>query len=134
MKKIALYDRYKLENGKVPELHGIMVDDCKKIIADSGNELVGEFYDVCSELIPLEERPEYVKLYDMCKNGEVDELYVTTLSRISRKMSWVTQMCKQMHEFGIKVTFMNEEITSEQLLNSPVIKGVGNAIEQHMSM
>lgn len=134
MKRIALYDRYKLDNGEIPELHGIMVDDCKKRIADSGNKLVGEFYDVCSELIPLEERPEYAKLYDMCKNGEVDELYVTTLSRISRKMSWVTQMCKQMHEFGIKVTFMNEEITSEQLLNSPIIKDIGNAIEQHMSM
>ena len=43
-------------------------------------------------------------------------------------------MCKQMHEFGIKVTFMNEGITSEQLLNSPVIKGIGDAVEQHMGM
>lgn len=134
MKKIALYDRYRLENGKLPELHGIMVDDCKKRIADSENELVGEFYDECSELVPLEERPEYIKLYDTCKNGEVDELYVTTMSRISRKMSWVTQMCKQMHEIGIKVTFMNEGITSEQLLNSPIVKGIGDAIEQHTGM
>ena len=134
MKRIALYDRYNLENGNVPELHGIMIDDCKKRITDAGNELAGEFYDVCSELIPLEERPEYIKLYERCKNGEVDELYVTTMSRISRRMSWITQMCKQMHEFGIKVTFMNEGITSEQLLNSPVIKGIGDAVEQHMGM
>ena len=134
MKRIALYDRYNLENGNVPELHGIMVDDCKKRITDAGNELAGEFYDVCSELIPLEERPEYTKLYEKCKNGEVDELYATTMSRISRRMSWVTQMCKQMHEFGIKVTFMNEGITSEQLLNSLVIKGIGDAVEQHMGM
>lgn len=134
MKKIALYDRYQLDNGEIPELHGVMVDDCKKRIADAGNELVGEFYDVCSELVPLEKRSEYVKLYDMCKIKEVDELYVTTMSRISRKMSWVTQMCKQMHEFGIKITFMNEGITSEQLLNSPVVKGIGDAIEQHMGM
>ncbi len=134
MKRIALYDRYQLDNGKIPEIHGMMVDDCKKRIADSGSELVGEFYDVCSELTPLEERPEYAKLYDMCNNGELDELYVTSMSRISRRMSWVTQMCKQMHEFGIKVTFMDEGITSEQLLNSSVIKGIGDAIEQQMEM
>ena len=134
MKRIALYDRYKLENGEIPELHGVMVEDCKKRIADSGNELAGEFYDDCSELVPLEERPEYIKLYERCNNGEVDELYVTTMSRISRRMSWITQMCKQMHEFGIKVTFINEGITSEQLLNSPVIKGIGDAVEQHMGM
>ena len=134
MKRIALYDRYQLDNGEIPELHGIMVDDCKNRIVNGGNELAGEFYDECSEHVPLEERPEYVKLYEMCKNGELDELYVTTMSRISRKMSWITQMCKQMHEFGIKVTFMNEGITSEQLLNSLVMKVIGDATEQHMSM
>ena len=134
MKRIAIYDRYKLDNGEIPELHGIMIVDCKRKIADRENELVGEFYDECSELVSLKDRPEYTKLYDMCMNGEVDELYVTSLSRISRRMSWITQMCRDMHECGIKVTFMNEEVTSEQLLNSPVMKGIGDAIEQKMGM
>ena len=54
-----------------------------------------------------------IAIYDRYKldNGEIPEL-----------------------QCGIKVTFMNEEVTSEQLLNSPVMKGIGDAIEQKMGM
>lgn len=54
-----------------------------------------------------------IAIYDRYKldNGEIPEL-----------------------QCGIKATFMNEEVTSEQLLNSPVMIGIGDAIEQKMGM
>ena len=42
MKRIAIYDRYKLDNGEIPELHGIMIVDCKRKIPNRENELVGD--------------------------------------------------------------------------------------------
>ena len=43
-------------------------------------------------------------------------------------------MCEEMHNLGYVVTFENEEITSENLIKSPVMEKVYNATEQEMRM
>ena len=111
-----------------------MLEDIKDEINNAGNKLVGEFYDKCSEHVHLDERPEYSRLYDLCNDGEVDELHVITISRLSRDVRLVAQMCRGMHEMGIKVNFIKEKITSEELLNSRLVKYLDGAIEQEMGM
>ena len=134
MKKIALYDRYQSDNEEILKLHQKMLEDIKDEINNAGNKLVGEFYDKCSEHVHLDERPEYSRLYDLCNDGEVDELHVITISRLSRDVRLVAQMCRGMHEMGIKVNFVKEKITSEELLNSQLVKSLGEAFGQEMGM
>jgi len=134
MKKIVLYDRCQLIDGMLPEPHKEMMDDIKKKLTSDGSEIVAVFSDNCSEHVPLHERPEYEKLYQMCTSDENIEIHITTLSRISRNMSWIAKMCEEMHNLGYVVTFENEEITSENLIKSPVMEKVYNATEQEMRM
>ncbi len=134
MKKIALYDRYKSDNEEILKLHQKMLEDIKEEIDNAGNMLVGEFYDKCSEHVQLDERTEYSRLYDLCNDGEVDEVHVITISRLSRDLRLVAQMCRGMHDMGIKVNFIKEKITGEELLNSRLVKYLDEAIEQGMGM
>lgn len=134
MKKIALYDRYKSDNEEILKLHQKMLEDIKEEIDNAGNMLVGEFYDKCSEHVQLDERPEYSRLYQLCNSGEVDELYIVTFSRLSRELRTVAQMCREMHEMDIKVNFVKEKITSEELLNSQLVKSLGEVFGQEMGM
>ena len=134
MKKIVLYDRCKLTDGMMPKPHKELMDEIKEKLTSDGSEIVAIFTDNCSEHVPLLERPEYTKMYGMCTNKEDVEIHVTTLSRLSRNMSWIAKMCEQMHELGYVVTFENEEITSEGLIKSPVMERVHDAIEQGMGM
>ena len=134
MKKIALYDRYQSDNSEMLELHRKTIEGIKEGIANDGNKLVGEFHDKCSEHVHLDERPEYSRLYDLCNTGEVDEIYVITISRLSRDLRLIAQMCREMHDMGIKVNFIKEKITSEELLNSRLVKYLDGAIEQEMGM
>ena len=76
----------------------------------------------------------YTKMYCMCTNHEDVEIHVTTLSRLSRNMSWIAKMCEEMHDLGYVVTFENEEITSENLIKDPVMERLNIAIEQEMGM
>jgi len=58
-------------------------------------------------------------MYQMCINDEDVEIHVTTLSRISRSMSWIANMCKQMHNLGYEVTdvYSAFESAEEHLIN-----------------
>ena len=110
MKKIALYDRNLLDNDEILKLHNERIESIKEGIANDGNVLIGEFYDKCSGHVPLDERPEYSRLYQLCNSGDVDELYIVTISRLSRELRTVAQMCREMHEMNIKVNFVKEKI------------------------
>lgn len=134
MKRIVLYDRHQLFDGKIPEAHQSMVDDIKEKLTSEGNEIVAVFTDTCSEHVPLLERPEFSKMYRMCTNDEEVEIHITSMSRISRKISWITKMCDQMHSLGYVVTFENEGITSKDLTKSPVMEKVYTAVEQEIGM
>lgn len=134
MKKIAVYDRVKSHNGEIPDVHRKMIDDCRKKIEEDGNKIIGNYFDKCGECVPVNERPEFAKMYEMCKNGEIDEVYILAASRISRNISGVARICKQMHDTGTKAVFVNEETTSEEILKSPVIQSINEAFEQEMGM
>ena len=134
MKKIALYDRNLLDNDETLKLHSERIESIKEGIANDGNELIGEFYDKCSGHVPLDKRPEYSRLYQLCNSGDVDELYIVTISRLSRELRTVAQMCREMHEMDIKVNFVKEKITSEELLNSQLVKSLGEVFGQEMEM
>lgn len=134
MKKIVLYDRCRLTDGMMPEPHKEMMDEIKEKLTSDGSEIVAIFTDDCSEHVPLHERPEYTKMYCMCTNHEDVEIHVTTLSRLSRNMSWIAKMCEEMYDLGYVVTFENEEITSENLIKAPVMERLNIAIEQEMGM
>lgn len=134
MKKIVLYDRCQLVDGMLPKPHKEMIDDIKKKLTSDGSEIVAVFADNCSEHVPLHERTEYEKMYRMCTSNENIEIHITALSRISRNMSWIAKMCEEMHSLGHVVTFENEEVTSENLIKSPVMERVYSAAEQEMGM
>ena len=76
----------------------------------------------------------YSRLYDLCNTSEVDEIYVITISRLSRDLRLIAQMCREMHDMGIKVNFIKEKITGEELLNSRLAKYLDESIEQEMGM
>lgn len=134
MKKIALYDRYQLGKGKVLRLHLEKLNDIKEKIKSDGNELAGEFYDKCNEFVSHEKRPEFSRLYKMCDTGEIDELYVVSLSRASRDLRAIARMCEEMHEMGVKAFFVDERITGEALLNSKIVYCVNGPIKQELGM
>lgn len=70
----------------------------------------------------------------MITNDEEVEIHITSMSRISRQISWIGKMCDQMHNLGYVVTFENEGITSKELTSSPVMERVYKAVEQGMEM
>ena len=130
MKRIVLYDRHELHDGKIPEAHTAMVDDIKENLTRDGSEVIAVFTDNCSEHIPLHERPEFCKLFRLCSDNEEVEVHLTTMSRISRKISWIAKMCEEMHNLGYVVTFENEGITSHEFTKSPVMECFGNAAKK----
>ena len=134
MKRIVLYDRYKLNEGEMPETRKNKIATYRRSIEENGDILVGSFFDDCSELVPLNDRPAYSKLFEKCKSGTVDEVYVISLSRISRKPTWIFDLCAKMKQLQINVYFVGEGITDEQLIDSDVINTLATAIEQGMGM
>ena len=134
MKRIALYDRYRLNEDCMPENRRNMISDYKKIIMEEENAMVDSFFDDCSELIPLNERAGYSELYEKCKAGAVDEVRVISMSRISRNLTWIVDMCDKMKQLGIKVYFVKEGTTIEQLVDPNVIQSFEASMKQSIVM
>ena len=131
MKSIVLYDRYEQHNKQAVKLHQKLIDDCKKMIEGNG-KLAGVFIDNCNRKVPLEKRSGYSAMREMCRNNNIDEVYVTSMSRLNRDIKYIINMCRDMHGYGIKVNFVNENVTSEQMINSSAIKQIIDGAEQEI--
>ena len=134
MKRIAIYDRYKSNESDMPEKRREAIADYRKRIEEAGNTIVDIFCDDCSELIPLNERKEYIKLYEKCKACDVDEIHVFAMSRISRDLTVITDMCDKVNQFGTKVCFVKEGVADEQLLGSKLVNVFAKVTEQEILM
>jgi len=102
--KVAFYDRHQLLNGEVPQLH---TEDAERIIQrlkDSPvNEYIGSFIDNCKDRIEPMEREEFRQLYEKCKNGEIDQIVIMSVSRLSRSTVTLIKTCKELSEMGWNV-------------------------------
>ena len=125
MKKVVLYDSFQFGKGKMLKLHMEKIQDIKEEIESDGNEIIGEFYDKCNEFLRPEKRPEYLRLY---------ELYVISFSRFSIDIRSIVQKCIEMHEMGVKVNFVTEKFSGEELVNSKLVEYLNGAIKQEMGM
>ena len=134
MKKVVLYDSFQFGKGKMLKLHMEKIQDIKEEIESDGNEIIGEFYDKCNEFLRPEKRPEYLRLYELCNTDEVNELYVISFSRFSIDIRSIVQKCIEMHEMGVKVNFVTEKFSSEELVNSKLVEYLNGAIKQEMGM
>ena len=136
--KVAFYDRHQLLNGEVPQLH---TEDAERIIQrlkDSPvNEYIGSFIDNCKDRIEPMERDEFIKLYEKCKCGQVDQIAILSVSRLSRSTVTLIKTCKEFSERGIEIMFFKEGITGDMLLKSETLsqnqnKGENSGITMEM--
>lgn len=128
--KVAFYDRHQLLNGEVPQLH---TEDAERIIQrlkDSPvNEYIGSFIDNCKDRIEPMEREEFRQLYEKCKNGEIDQIVIMSVSRLSRSTVTLIKTCKELSEMGTEVMFIKEEVSGDMLLKSETINKLHNTEE-----
>lgn len=125
--KVAFYDRHQLLNGEVPQLH---TEDAERIIQrlkDSPvNEYIGSFIDNCKDRIEPMEREEFRQLYEKCKNGEIDQIVIMSVSRLSRSTVTLIKTCKELSEMGTEVMFIKEGVSGDMLLKSETINKLHN--------
>lgn len=128
--KVAFYDRHQLLNGEVPQLH---TEDAERIIQrlkDSPvNEYIGSFIDNCKDRIEPIEREEFRQLYEKCKNGEIDQIVIMSVSRLSRSTVTLIKTCKELSEMGTEVMFIKEGVSGDMLLKSETINKLHNTEE-----
>ena len=128
--KVAFYDRHQLLNGEVPQLH---TEDAERIIQrlkDSPvNEYIGSFIDNCKDRIEPMEREEFRQLYEKCKNGEIDQIVIMSVSRLSRSTVTLIKTCKELGEMGTEVMFIKEGVSGDMLLKSETINKLHNTEE-----
>ena len=128
--KVAFYDRHQLLNGEVPQLH---TEDAERIIQrlkDSPvNEYIGSFIDNCKDRIEPMEREEFRQLYGKCKNGEIDQIVIMSVSRLSRSTVTLIKTCKELSEMGTEVMFIKEGVSGDMLLKSETINKLHNTEE-----
>lgn len=128
--KVAFYDRHQLLNGEVPQLH---TEDAERIIQrlkDSPvNEYIGSFIDNCKDRIEPMEREEFRQLYEKCKNGEIDQIVIMSVSRLSRSTVTLIKTCKELSEMGAEVMFIKEGVSGDMLLKSETINKLHNTEE-----
>ncbi len=128
--KVAFYDRHQLLNGEVPQLH---TEDAERIIQrlkDSPvNEYIGSFIDNCKDRIEPMEREEFRQLYEKCKNGEIDQIVIMSVSRLSRSTVTLIKTCKELSEMGTEVMFIKEGVSGDMLLKSETINKLHNTEE-----
>ncbi len=128
--KVAFYDRHQLLNGEVPQLH---TEDAERIIQrlkdSTVNEYIGSFIDNCKDRIEPMEREEFRQLYEKCKNGEIDQIVIMSVSRLSRSTVTLIKTCKELSEMGTEVMFIKEGVSGDMLLKSETINKLHNTEE-----
>lgn len=136
--KVAFYDRYQLINGEVPQIHvGEVEKVIQKLKESHVNEYIGSFVDKCKDRIEPMERDEFIKLYEKCKCGQVDQIAILSVSRLSRSTVTLIKTCKEFSEMGIEIMFFKEGITGDMLLKSETLsqnqnKGENSGITMEM--
>ena len=128
--KVAFYDRHQLLNGEVPQLHTGEVEKIIQRLKDSPvNEYIGSFVDNCKDRIEPMERKEFRQLYEKCKNGEIDQIVIMSVSRLSRSTVTLIKTCKELSEMGTEIMFVKEGVSGDMLLKSETINQLHNTEE-----
>lgn len=130
-KRIALYDCCLHADGQMPNPNKEKHEELKrKIKSDNNAEFVGSFIDDCSGSVHPLERKDFVRLYEKCSAGEVDEIAIPTLVRISRTPEILLDICRKLKNMGIKTVFEHEGITGEDVMESEVVKAISDAMDE----
>lgn len=128
--KVAFYDRHQLLNGEVPQLHTEEVEKIIQRLKDSPvNEYIGSFIDNCKDRIEPMERKEFSQLYEKCKNGEIDQIVIMSVSRLSRSTVTLIKTCKELSEMDTEIMFIKEGVSGDMLLKSETINQLHNTEE-----
>ena len=128
--KVAFYDRHQLLNGEVPQLHTEEVEKIIQRLKDSPvNEYIGSFIDNCKDRIEPMERKEFSQLYEKCKNGEIDQIVIMSVSRLSRSTVTIIKTCKELSEMDTEIMFIKEGVSGDMLLKSETINQLHNTEE-----
>lgn len=128
-KRIALYDCCLHIDGQMPDPIKEKHEELKrKIESDNNAEFVDSFIDDCRVSVHPLDRKDFIRLYEKCSKGEVDEIAIPTLVRISRSPEILLDICRKLNDMGIKTVFEHEGITGENLMESEPIKAISNAL------
>jgi DNA invertase Pin-like site-specific DNA recombinase len=96
----------------------VLCDEClwsyyaEKISANESWTLAGIFTDRGSSVSPAEERPAFAKMFDLCKQEQIDIVITASLSRFARNAMDCIDSVRKLQDLGVGVVFEKERLSS----------------------
>jgi len=109
-KRACAYARVSTDNHKQGESLENQIEYYKTMISTNPEY---EFVDIFADkglTGTTENRPEFQRMLDFCRNGEIDLIYTKSISRFARNTVIVIQIVRELKALGIEVIFEKENI------------------------
>jgi len=111
-KKVCAYARVSTEYEKQNESLENQVQYYENLISSNPDyEFVGVFSDR-GVTGTIENRPEFQRMLDMCRQGKIDLIITKSISRFARNTTVMLQTVRELKDIGVEVRFEKENINT----------------------
>ncbi|MBR1969477.1 MAG: recombinase family protein [Clostridia bacterium] len=111
--KVAIYSCYLTMPKEQEEIYKKHIADIKKDIEKNPcAELIGEFVDICPRNTPLEKRPVLLKLLELSKDDNLNEIAIPSLKHIGRNMDAMMNIVQAFDKQRVGLKFYAECINT----------------------
>lgn len=107
-KRAAIYAR--ISDARDDDTAGVerQVEDCRRLAADRGLEVVGEYVDNNRSAFSGRVRPEYERMLDDVAAGRVDVIVVWATDRLYRRLADLEQLVEELHGVDVATCHSGE--------------------------
>lgn len=132
--RVAAYARVSTIQDAQEESYESQVSYYKAKIAENPCwDMVGVFGDEGVSGLRMMERPQFLRLYDKCKKGEVDRILCKSISRFARNAAECIEVLDEMNRFGVVVYFEKENIYSNDKNLAIVLKILASLAQEEVN-
>lgn len=105
MKRVAIYIRsaMKDESGKIEK----QLERLQEYATENGGTVVGVYIDNGYSGCRMFWRRSLKKMLRQCKKGNIDDVIVLDVSRLSRKYEHFTKICGKLQRYNVTLTSVN---------------------------
>ena len=105
MKRVAIYIRSALKDksGKIER----QSEQLQKYAFEKGGTVVGIYVDNGRSGCRMFGRRSLKKMLRQCKKGNIDDVLVLDVSRLSRKYEHLTKICGKLQKYNVTLTSVN---------------------------
>ncbi len=132
--RVAAYARVSTIQDAQEESYESQVNYYKAKISENPCwDMVGVFGDEGVSGLRMMERPQFLRLYDKCKKGEVDRILCKSISRFARNAAECIEVLDEMNRFGVVVYFEKENIYSNDKNLAIVLKILASLAQEEVN-